>query len=554
MILDISLLRAERGGALSTGEVKCSGGQLIECGTERWIIARDRLRDPVLQALDDEELALHCQANEPSVVGIIRRDAARIFLFVTTNGGALYFQRSSTGERFRFADTPNQLVESSTEQIDEAYAASVVRNHPSRRPPFSSLYTSVQRIPPGAKCTLSRHEKKTSVGWWRELRGSATLREAFLTTLSMLVEGKECHVLLSGGLDSANIVAGLRLLGVDFTAHHFVTSAEAQANATEQSRFLGFDLAMHQYNKRAIDFSAPLEKAKSGVLSGTRPRLRMLIPDVDLTEAKTVCLSGQNADALLSIHDYTIPRKVPTSRGALERGVVGTVGRILLTDAACRLITTLGPQARRRYLAGLLMPSHDVCLPVFSLDPVKDEAKEAWKALEPQYFPDSSPVPLRSFDVKAARWLEYASHATENAWMWGIRYPYSSGLMFPYLLQARLDSRTVGNPKWMALELYRDLTGASYQSIAVTGRDKFNESKGVLRDEHREREGLIQGLSLVDIEPLLNRFGMGFAYDMVTSRHQHLSARAQAGVISGKDFDSVGGLVALSGTLAPKSF
>lgn len=369
----------------------------------------------------------------------------------------------------------------------------------------------------------------------------------------MLVEGKETHVLLSGGLDSANLVAGLRLLGVDFIAHHFVTSADAQANATAQSRFLGFDLVMHQYNKRAIDFSAPLERVKTGVLSGTRPRVQMSIPDVDLDDARTVCLNGQNADALLSIHDYTLPRKVPTSRGALKRDVVGTIGRILLTDAARRLITKLGPQARRRYLAGLLMPGHDVCLPVFSLDPVKDEAMEVWKAVEPQYFSKSSPVPLRSFDVKAARWLEYASHATEHAWLRGIRYPYSSGLMFPYLLHARLGRRSVGDPKWMGLELYRDLTGASYQSVAVTGRDKFSESKGVPKDEQREREGLIQGLSLVEIELLVNRFGMGWARDMVTSRHQHLSARAQAGVLSDKDLDSVGGFVALSATLAPAS-
>lgn len=549
VILEIDLPTTKRGG--SADGVQCLGGDLIECGVERWILTRGRLRGPIPPSLADEEVVLHCQANEPGVVGIVRRANGQIVLFLTTNGGALYFKRTSTGERFRFADTPKQLVDTDEEPLDAVYVASAIRNHPSRRPPHSSLYAAIKRIPPGAKCVLNKRGENISVSWWRDVPTSATLREAFVKTLSLLVEGKETHVLLSGGLDSANIVAGLKLLGTEFTAHHFVTSADAHANAIEQSKFLGVELIVHQHNKRAIDFSVPLEKAKVGVLSGTRPRLRRSIPGVNLSDSRTVVLNGQNADALLSIHDYTLPRKMPTSLGALKKDIIPILGRILLTDAAIRSIATLGPQARRRYLAGLLMPGPDVCVPIFPLDPDVNEAKKLWESIETQYFPDGSSVPLRSFDVKAARWLEYASHASEGAWLSGIRYPYSSGLMFPHMLQAPLGGRSVLRPKWTALELYRDLTGVSYESVAITGHRKFSEGEGVPENMRLEREGLLEGLSFVEFEHLLDRLDTRWTQDTVASRRRTLNAKAREGKVSGKDLDSVGALVALSACSGP---
>ena len=403
--------------------------------------------------------------------------------------------------------------------MNTAYVITSLAGHPTRRLPFDSLYNNVKRIPPGANAILDGCRFKCNFDWLKESsKSGATLRDCFLDTLNALVAGKEPHVYLSGGLDSANIVAGLKVLGKSFTAHHFKTSQAACQNVSNQERLLGFNLnIVDGFNKKLVNLSSPVSRSWSGIMTGCRPRNPIQLDQSWHSNDSNIFLHGQNADALLTVHDSVISPFAIIQRRGLKKNLHALWSRLFLTSAAISAVSHLGVSAREQYVKGLVYPGTDSAIPFLVKQDRGAQILQMREAKKNSYFGPNYHVgkdKLESFDVKLVRWLEYASHAQEAAMFQGKSYVYSSGAMFPHLLSASLPITSIMRPKTAALNLYRDLTGQKYESVVVTGANKVSEGKGLPRDPN-EGIHLRSAISLVNwdlISDVLEPWGRDYIW------------------------------------------
>lgn len=399
------------------------------------------------------------------------------------------------------------------------YVINSLTGHPTRRLPFDSLYNNLKRIPPGANAILNGCSIKCNFDWLKERSNSdTTLQDSFLDTLNVLVAGKKPHVYLSGGLDSANIVAGLKLLGKSFTAHHFKTSQAACKNVLNQQRLLGFKLnIVDGFNKKLVNLSSPASRSWSGVITGCRPRNPIQLDQSWHSNDSNIFLHGQNADALLTVHDSVISPFSMIQRRGVKKNLHALWSRLFLTSSATSAVSHLGVSAREQYVKGLVYPGTDSAIPFLVKQDRGAQILQMREAKKNSYFGSTCHVgkdKLESFDVKLVRWLEYASHAQEAAMFQGKSYVYSSGAMFPHLLSASLPITSIMRPKTAALNLYRDLTGQKYESIVVTGANKVSEGKGLPRDPNEEIH-LRKAISLVNwdlISDVLEPWGRDYIW------------------------------------------
>lgn len=306
--------------------------------------------------------------NSTDIICVIRLHKNSAELYIPTHSSAIYFTVDSGV--MRLSNVPRALVDTKSYRLNTVYVLDALYSHPSRRLPFESLYSRVRRLPPGAHAKISRRGLRVDFDWLRNQEGveggreggREELKTAFLETLQTLTEGRETHVFLSGGLDSATIVAGLKALETPFVAYHFSTNAKALENVNRQQKALGFNLVMMNFDKHHFDVSDVISRASQGTFlgGGGRPRPSMQLPVAEsIIRTRGIALHGQNADALVTVHDHVIPLHPFSWVRGFKNSLWSSWSRFFLSDPVARIATGLGQRSSEGYVRGLIMSAHD---------------------------------------------------------------------------------------------------------------------------------------------------------------------------------------------------